>query len=69
MHNSDKCGVEVTGPHRSKDFIEISAVNNDELFVINFNYLFLLLQQTCFKDLITISERLRNYVRVVQPML
>ena len=27
MHNSDKCGVEVTGPHRSKDFIEISAVN------------------------------------------
>ena len=43
MHNIDKCGVEVTGPHRSKDFIEISAVNNDELFVINFNYLFLLL--------------------------
>ena len=35
MQNSDKCGVEVTGPHRSKDFIEISAVNNDELFVIN----------------------------------
>ena len=43
MHNSDKCGVEVTGPHRSKNFIEISAVNSDELFVINFNYLFLLL--------------------------
>ena len=43
MHNSDKCGVEVTGPHLSKDFIEISAVNSDELFVINFNYLFLLL--------------------------
>ena len=24
MHNSDKCWVEVTGPHRSEDVIEIS---------------------------------------------